>query len=174
MCLAKCDNSKNCTVYCKGPKCIASCYNNTLCQAICEGEECQASCREAAGGRCERSLHLPKKSLCQNCLHAPKIWDWSVCRANVTDCMNCYTAHWDLLGLDLYRLGCLDNQTESDVCGVNQFVKACYVYTCQDDLCTAKKMNELINPVSTTARGHTLTHVGASFIMVVLLYLFSV
>ena len=32
-----------------------------------------------------------------------------------TECKNCFVAQWDLLGLDLYKLGCLDNITESEV-----------------------------------------------------------
>ena len=144
-CLARCSNSANCTAICKGVKCKAVCYNNTICQATCEGPGCETSCAPGAGGTC-KTLNLPKKSICRNCLHAPQIWDWETCTANVTDCMNCYTAHWDLLGLNLYRLGCLDNQTEADVCGLNEYIKACYVYTCKDDLCTNTLMYNLVNP----------------------------
>ena len=145
LCHASCYDSPNCTASCVGAGCKATCYNNTVCAATCDGPDCEVSCRSKPGGSCT-TLTLPKISQCQNCLHAPKIWDWEVCRANVTYCKNCYTAHWDLLGLDLYRLGCLDNQTEEDVCFANRFIQACYLYTCKDDWCSRTLMNNLISP----------------------------
>ena len=177
-CNALCSSSNNCTAYCKGVGCTATCFNNTHCDATCEGEGCTTTCRAAAVENTTTTCtqtRLPKKSLCQNCLHAPMIWNWETCRENVTDCKNCYTAYWDLLGLNLYRLGCLDNTTEADVCGINKYIKACYVSTCKDDLCTRTLMNQLINPPAIAAAfsyRHSLFYTGFSAIVVLRCFMF--
>lgn len=175
-CNTVCASSYNCTVYCKGVGCKATCFNNTHCDATCEGEGCTTTCRAAAAENTTcTSTRLPKKSLCQNCLHAPMIWNWETCRENVTDCKNCYTAYWDLLGLNLYRLGCLDNTTEAEVCGINKYIKACYVSTCKDHLCSRTLMNQLINPPAVAAAfsyRHALFYTGYSTAVVLSCFIF--
>lgn len=142
-CYSRCENSYNCTAYCKGEGCYASCFNNTICYATCDGEGCLTSCIKAAGGNCTE-LRLPKKSTCENCLHAPDIYGWEVCRDNYTDCKVCFTAEYEILGVFLYKLGCMDDILYGDICPYNYYVKACYIYTCKDELCTRSKMYNLI------------------------------
>ena len=68
-----------------------------------------------------------------------------MCLESYTDCGNCYTATVDLLGLQLFKLGCLDNMTREEACPYNYYIQACSVETCKNDHCNRGIMEKAKN-----------------------------
>eukprot|EP00116_Pleurobrachia_bachei_P003054 sb/3463316/ len=145
-CVALCQSSVNCTATCTGKGCIARCENADTCYLTCNGTDCETSCVDSY---CPQQLKLPKESKCESCIYAPDMFGFQTCVDDYPSCKNCYLAEWDLLGVTLYRLGCLDGSTETAECTKNEFIKACYLDTCQDDGCSRKLLQAKL-----TAAGH--------------------
>eukprot|EP00116_Pleurobrachia_bachei_P005227 sb/3465489/ len=145
-CIAFCEESVNCTAICTGVGCISKCENVDTCSLTCNGTDCQTECESSY---CPNPLHLPKESKCESCIYAPDIFGFQTCTEEYPKCKNCYLAEWDLLGVGLYRLGCLDGSTETEECTKNEFIKACYIETCKTDGCSRKLLEAKL-----TAAGH--------------------